>query len=151
MNKKQRIMIVEDQKILREGLKALLSVHPNLQVVGEAENGLEALRKVDKLLPDLILMDLSMPKMNGIEAIQELRKKWPEIKIVALTAYDMDEYISGALKAGADGYLLKESNGKELIKFINNVLAGKQVLSPGISHQIIEGYLQNQKGKASQS
>ena len=125
MSEKQRILIVEDHTILREGLRSLLSSHPDLEVAGEAENGLEAVRSAEKLLPNLILMDLSMPRMGGIDAIREIKKRLPKSKILVLTVNDSEEYILAALKAGADGYILKDSNHAELLQAIRNILAGK--------------------------
>lgn len=143
MVEKQRIIIVEDQTILREGLRSLLAFQADLEIVGEARDGLDAIRKVDKLLPDLVMTDLSMPRMNGIEAIKEIKKKWPKIKILALTVNDAEEYILAALKAGADGYILKDSTNAELLQAIRDILSGNRVLSPGISEKVIEGYLES--------
>ena len=103
---KKRIVIAEDHTILREGLKALLSLSTELVVVGEAEDGRAAVRIATELKPDLMLMDLSMPRMNGIEAIKEIKKQHPEIKIIVLTVYKTEEYVLASLQAGADGYIL---------------------------------------------
>lgn len=148
MVEKQSILIVEDQTILREGLRSLLSFQPDLEIIGEAGDGLEGIRSVDKLLPNLVLMDLSMPRMSGMEAIKEIKKKWPEIKILALTVNDSEEYIMAALKAGADGYILKDSTNTELLQAIRNILSGKRVLSPGVSKKVIEGYLESKKDQS---
>ena len=148
MVEKQSILIVEDQTILREGLRSLLSFQPDLEIIGEAGDGLEGIRSVDKLLPNLVLMDLSMPRMSGMEAIKEIKKKWPEIKILALTINDSEEYIMAALKAGADGYILKDSTNTELLQAIRNILSGKRVLSPGVSKKVIEGYLESKKDQS---
>lgn len=141
---KKKIVIAEDHTILREGLKALLSSSTELEVVGEAEDGREAVKLAAELTPDLILMDLSMPRMNGIEAIKEIKKRNPEIKILILTVYKTEEYVLASLQAGADGYILKEANHSEFLLAIKNVLMGKHYLSPEISGKVIEGYL---KGK----
>ncbi|MBI5603716.1 MAG: response regulator transcription factor [Deltaproteobacteria bacterium] len=148
MVEKQSILIVEDQTILREGLRSLLSFQPDMEIIGEAGDGLEGIRSVDKLLPNLVLMDLSMPRMSGMEAIKEIKKKWPEIKILALTVNDSEEYIIAALKAGADGYILKDSTNTELLQAIRNILSGKRVLSPGVSKKVIEGYLESKKDQS---
>ena len=145
MGAKQSILIVEDHTILREGLRSLLSAHQDLEVVGEAENGLEAVRRAEKLLPDLILMDLSMPRMGGIEAIREIKKRRPKNKILVLTVNDSEVYILAALKAGADGYILKDSTHADLLQAIRNILSGKRVLSPSVSEKVIEGYLEGKK------
>jgi DNA-binding NarL/FixJ family response regulator len=139
-----RIVIAEDHTILREGLKALLRAEPDLEVVGEAADGLEAIKSVEKHQPDLVLMDLSMPKMNGLEAIRDLKRRMPATRIVALTVHKSDEYVLATLEAGADAYVLKEATHSELMIAVTNVLSGKRYLSPGVSQQVIEGYL---KGK----
>jgi DNA-binding NarL/FixJ family response regulator len=136
-----RILIAEDHTILREGLRALLSSDPDIEIVGEAENGRDAVRLVRVLLPTLVLMDLSMPGTNGIEAIVEIKKGFPETKIVALTVHKSEEYIREALQAGADGYVLKDATYTELTMAIKSVASGKVYLSPGISERVINGYL----------
>jgi len=145
MSEKHRIVITEDHTILREGLRALLASDPNLDVVGEAKDGQEAIRVAEKLKPHLILMDLSMPRMNGLDAIREIKKNSPETKILILTVHKTDEYIQAALEAGANGYVLKDSSHTELSLAIRNVLEGKYFISPEISGKIIGGYLQGKK------
>lgn len=145
MSDKQRIVIAEDHTILREGLRALLSSDPELDVVGEAEDGQEAIRVVEKIKPGLVLMDLSMPRMNGMDAIREIKKRSPETKVLVLTVHKTDEYILATLQAGADGYVLKDSTNVELRMAIKNVLTGKFFISPGISGKVIEGYLENKR------
>ena len=141
MDKTYRIVIAEDHTILREGLKALLSAQPNLKVVGEAEDGLTAVRCVHEAAPDVILMDLSMPRMNGLEAIREIKRQNEETRIIVLTVHKTEEYVLSTLKAGADGYVLKDATHAELVMAIDHVVAGKRYLSPGISEKVIEGYL----------
>jgi two-component system response regulator NreC len=145
MGEKQRIVIAEDHTILREGLRALLSSDPELEIVGEAEDGQEAIRTVEKAKPALVLMDLSMPRMNGMDAIKEIKKRTPDTKILVLTVHKTDEYIVATLEAGADGYVLKDSTNIELKMAIKSVLGGKFYISPGISAKVIEGYLENKK------
>ncbi len=145
METRRRIVIAEDHTILREGLRVLLSSHPDLEVVGEAVDGREAIRKAEEAAPDLVLIDLSMPKMNGMDAIHEIRKRSPDTKILALTVHKAEEYVLTALQAGADGYALKDSTHQELVTAIRSVLAGKRYLSPGVSEQVIEGYLAGKK------
>ena len=145
MSEKQRIVIAEDHTILREGLRALLSSDPELEVVGEAEDGQEAIRVVEKVKPGLVLMDLSMPRMNGMDAIKEIKKRSPETKILVLTVHKTDEYILATLQAGADGYVLKDSTNVELRMAIKNVLGGKFFISPEVSGKLIEGYLENKR------
>ena len=145
MSEKHKIIIADDQRILREGLRALLSSDPELEVVGEAEDGQKAIRVVEKFKPGLVLMDLSMPRMNGMDAIKEIKKRSPEAKILVLTMHKTDEYILATLQAGADGYVLKDCTNVELRMAIKNVLSGKFFISPGISGKVIEGYLQNKR------
>lgn len=142
MKNPTRIVIAEDHTILREGLRALLSSQPDFEIVGEAENGRDAIRCVGEGNPDLILIDLSMPKMNGLEAIKEIKKQNSGTKVVVLTVHKTEEYILAALQAGADGYVLKDSTHAELEMAIKNVLEGKRFLSPGISEKVIGGYLE---------
>ena len=145
MKAKQRILIAEDHTILREGLRSLLSSDPDLDVVGEAQDGQEAIRCVEKLKPNLVLMDLSMPRMNGLDAIKEIKKRSTDTKILVLTVHKNEEYIVATLQAGADGYALKDSTHAELGIAIKNVLSGNHYISPGISGRVIEGYLEGRK------
>jgi DNA-binding NarL/FixJ family response regulator len=145
MSQKARIVIAEDHTILREGLKSLLSSSSDFEIIGEAEDGQEAIRCVEKFKPDLILMDLSMPRMNGMDAIKEIKKRFSETKILVLTVHKTEEYILATLKAGADGYVLKDATHTELMIAVKNVLSGKHYISPGISEKVIEGYLEGRK------
>jgi len=145
MSPKYRIVIAEDHTILREGLRALLSSNPDFEIVGEAGDGREAIRCVGKLKPHLVLTDLSMPRMNGMEAIREIRRRAPETKVLVLTVHKTDEYILAALQAGADGYLLKDSTHAELLAAVRHVLSGKHYISPGISDKVLDGYLEGRK------
>jgi len=151
MGNKLRILLAEDHTILREGLRALLSADSHFEIIGEAQDGREALRWVEKLNPDLILMDLSMPRMNGMEAIREIKKRHPATKIIALTVHKTEEYLLTTLQAGADGYVLKDATHGELVIAIKNVMAGKAYLSPGVSDKVIEGYLEGKEGTPSVS
>ena len=150
-SEKRGVMIVEDHTLIREGLRSLLASHPDLEVVGEAGDGREAIQRSEKLAPALILMDLSMPRMGGVEAIREIKKTRPDTKILALTVNDSEEYVAAALKAGADGYMLKDSTHAELIQAIRSILAGKRVLSPGVSEKVIEGYLAGKEAETLQT
>jgi DNA-binding NarL/FixJ family response regulator len=145
MKKKYGILIAEDHTILREGLRALITADPRFEVVGEAEDGRAAIHAVERLFPALVLMDLSMPRMNGLDAIKEIKKRNSETKIIVLTVHNREEYILTTLQAGADGYVLKDANESELRMAIEHVLAGKRYLSPGISEKVIEGYLEGRK------
>jgi DNA-binding NarL/FixJ family response regulator len=144
-----RIVLAEDHTILREGLRALLSADPNFEIIGEAQNGREAVRCVEKMEPDLLLMDLSMPRMSGMDAIREIKKRYPEIKIIALTVHKTEEYLLTTLKAGADGYVLKDATHEELVMAIKNVMGGKSYLSPGVSEKVIVGYLEGRESNRS--
>jgi DNA-binding NarL/FixJ family response regulator len=147
MNAKVRIVLAEDHTILREGLRALLTADPDFEIVAEAADGREAVRFVEKQIPDLILMDLSMPRMTGMDAIREIKKRYPQTKIIALTVHKTEEYLRTTLQAGADGYVLKDATHEELMMAIESVLRGKTYLSPGVSGKVVEGYLE---GKESQ-
>jgi DNA-binding NarL/FixJ family response regulator len=143
---KKRVFIAEDHTILREGLKAILNSTVDLEVIGEAWDGREAIRGADQYKPDLLILDLTMPKMNGLEAIKEIKKISPTTRIMILTIHDTEEYVFPALNAGADGYLLKYANQDELLTGARMVLEGKSYLTPGISDEVIHGYLGEKKG-----
>ena len=145
MNQKVRIVIAEDHTILRDGLRSLLSSDPNFEIVGEAGDGREAIKCVEKFRPDLILTDLSMPRMNGMEAIKEIKRQSPKTKVLVLTVHKAEEYILATFRAGANGYLLKDSTHAELVMAVKKVLSGKQYISPEISEKVIEGYLEGKK------
>ncbi len=145
MSETYRLVIAEEHKIIREGLRALLSSNPDLEVICEAQDGQGAIRCVERVKPHLILMDLSIPRMNGVDAIREIKKRCPEIKILVLTAHKEDEYIEEALRSGANGYVLKDSSHAELALAIQKVLEGKYFVSPAISGKFIDFYLQSKK------
>jgi two-component system response regulator NreC len=138
---KHTILVADDHSILREGLRALLSNTSDLEVIGEAENGQDTIEKARQLQPQLILMDLSMPIINGTEAIRVIKKRNPEIKIIVLTVHKSDEYVRATLDAGADGYVLKDDTSNDLLTSIKNVQKGKVHLSPGICDKVLNGYL----------
>lgn len=140
-----KVVIAEDSTIVREGLRSLLETSGGYQVVAEAENGMDAIRMVEDHQPDLVLLDLSMPKMNGISAICEIRRMMPDVKILTLTIHDNDEFILEAFNAGANGYCLKDSSYDDLVKAILKVLEGKTYLSAEISDKVLEGYLEGKK------
>lgn len=142
---KYKVVIAEDHTILREGLKSLLTSNMNVDIVGEAQDGREAIKCVERLKPDLILMDLSMPRMNGMEAIKEIKRISKEVKVVVLTVHKNEEYILATFKAGADGYVLKDSSYNELMMAIQNVLKGKRFISPEISEKVLEGYIEGRE------
>lgn len=131
-----KILICDDQAIVCEGLSRILSSDPGLTVVGIAFNGADALDLVPKTKPELILMDLKMPIMNGVVATRKIKEKFPEIAILILTTYDDDEWIFDAIRAGANGYLLKDTPPKELMEAIKGTLDGKTYIDPGIGAKI---------------
>ncbi len=145
MNQKSRVVIVEDHAIIREGLRSLFSSESDFEVVGEAEDGRDAIHCVEKLKPDLVLTDLSMPRMDGLDMIGTIKRSQPQVKLIVLTVHRTDEYILAALKAGADGYILKDANYSELVSAARSVLKGKHYLSPEISGNLIQGYLEGKK------
>ena len=151
MPAKKRVVIVEDHKILRQGLRSLLSLSSDLEVVGEAEDGLSAIRTILGIEPDLVLLDLNMPKMDGISVILEVKGRSPGTKILALTMHKDEDNILQAFKSGADGYCLKTAGHDELLIAIRSVLSGKQYLSPEISGKILKGYLESRKSIGKES
>ena len=125
-----RVLLVDDHMVVRSGLSTVLSVFDDLKLVGEAGDGEEAVRVCERLQPDVILMDLLMPKMDGVTAIKAIKTRWPQIQIIALTSFKEKEYVEGALKAGANGYLLKDVSAEELVNAICKAVAGQPSLSP---------------------
>lgn len=141
MNKKNiRIMLVDDQVLFREGLNTLLSVQPGFEVVGEASNGEEALRLAAQNQPDVILMDMRMPVMNGATATKRLRELRPECRVIALTTFDDDEYVFEALRAGAVGYLLKDVSSDKLFEAIRSAARGEYFLQPSITAKVVSEF-----------
>jgi DNA-binding NarL/FixJ family response regulator len=151
MSGKKKIVIAQDHTILREGLKMLLSSNPELAVVGEAQNGVDAVRSVKSQTPDLILMDIAMAKLDGTRAIREIKKLSPSTKVLVLTVHKTEDHILGALRSGADGYILKEATYEELAVAIEELFAGKNYISPSISGKVIEGYLDGRRSIKSSS
>ncbi len=145
MPKKNRIVIAEDHKILREGLSSLLTADGDMEVVGDAGDGMTAIRTIRNTLPDLVLLDLNMPKMDGIAVIREIKKHSPEVRILALTMYRNEDYILEVFNSGGDGYCLKSSGKEDLMTAINTVLSGKPYVSPEISGLVLQGYLENRR------
>lgn len=133
-----RILAVDDHPVVREGIAGLLDVEPDLTLVGQASDGREAIQKFRSLRPDVSLMDLQMPEMNGLDALMAIRGEFPDAKIIVLTTYSGDVQIMRALKAGAQAYLLKNSLHKELLETIRAVHAGRKTLSPEVSYQLAE-------------
>lgn len=138
---KSRLVVADDHTLLRAGLCALLSQDPDIEVVGEAANGRDAIQLVATLTPHLVIMDLNMPGMNGIEAIIDIKRRFPATKVLVLTIHKTEEYIQESLRAGADGYVLKDASHDELRVAVKSILNGKTYLSPDISGKVINGYL----------
>jgi DNA-binding NarL/FixJ family response regulator len=137
-----KVLIADDHKIVREGLRALIEKHEAMEVIAEAENGLEAVRLAQKLQPDVVIMDMGMPQMNGIEATREVTAHNPKIKVIALSMHSDKRFVLQMIKAGASGYLLKDSAFEELITAIRTVVSNQSYLSPKITDVVIKDYLQ---------
>ena len=135
------VLIADDHALVREGIMAFLKHTDDIEVIAEASDGLEAIEKTKKLKPDVVLMDIAMPKLGGLEATIELKKAMPDLKILVLTQYDDKEYISRFLKAGVSGYLLKKAVGNELLYAIRAVNRGEYYLFPAVASEVVSGYL----------
>jgi two-component system response regulator NreC len=139
---KIHILLADDHTILRAGLKMMLNAQPDMEVVGEAQDGRQALQEAERLLPDIILMDITMPDMNGLEATRHIKKLLPEVKVLVLTMHENDEYVFQALRAGASGYMLKEAADTELISALRVIHSGQFYLSPTAQSIMVGDYLQ---------
>ncbi|MEZ4519615.1 MAG: response regulator transcription factor [Chloroflexota bacterium] len=133
-----RVLICDDQAIIREGIELLLRLESDIEVVGTATNGYEGVRLAEQHRPDLVLMDLKMPEMNGIEATRRISQQFPEIKVLVLTTFDEDEWLFDALRAGAAGYLLKDTPRADLVKAIRGTVAGKTYMDPMVAGRLVE-------------
>lgn len=145
MRNVKKIVIVEDQTLVRQGLRSLLGSEKKLKVVDEASDGIEAIRCVEKHNPDLVLLDLAMPKMSGLSALKDIKNRYPETKVLILTFHDSEEYILEAFESGADGYCLKKDSHTELLTAMKSIFSGKSYISPAITSKILEGYLEGRK------
>ena len=143
-----KIVIADDHPIVREGLATVLSMEEDLEVVGQAANGVEAVSLARDLCPDVILMDLQMPEMDGVQAIREIKAQSPEIGIIILTTYDTDEYIFSGIEAGARGYLLKDSSPAEVIEAIRTVHKGYSLIQPRVATRVLDRVSQQAHGTA---
>jgi two-component system response regulator NreC len=137
-----RILLADDHTILRAGLKMMLNAQPDMEVVGEAQDGRQALQEAQRLQPDIILMDITMPDMNGIEATKQIKKELPDVKVLILTMHEHEEYVFQALRAGASGYMLKEAADTELISALRIIQSGQFYLSPAAQSVMVGDYLQ---------
>ncbi len=131
-----RVLICDDQVVVCEGLRAILSTAPGIEVVGVANDGEEAVKLVESLHPDLALMDLKMPVMNGIEATREIRNRFPDVRVLVLTTYDFDEWVFDAIRSGASGYLLKDTPRDTLVSAIQGTVSGKTFVDPAVAGKI---------------
>lgn len=132
-----RILLVEDQAIVRRGISSLLGLTPEFSVIAEAENGVQAVEMADMLLPDIVVMDIGMPLLNGVEAATKIKAKHPEIKIIMLTAYDGDEFVMNTLASGADGYVLKNATPESLSTAVRSVMQGGEFYSPSYPVEVL--------------
>jgi len=135
------ILLADDHRILREGIRALIEDQEDMQVVGEAEDGQATLKMVSQLNPDVVVMDIAMPLLNGLEATRQIRRDFPQVKVLILTMHENEEYIRQVLAAGALGYVLKDAAARDLLGAIRTVYQGEAVLSPAITRLVIEDYL----------
>jgi len=132
-----RILIVDDQRLMREGLATLLELEDDLEIAGEAEDGQAALDQYEGLRPDVVLMDIRMPRMDGVEATRRLRQRWPDARVIILTTFDDDAYVFDGLRAGALGYLLKDVSGQELAEAVRKVAAGGALIEPSVARKVL--------------
>ena len=140
-NKACRIVVADDHAIMRDGLAAILGSDGNVEIVATADDGKAAIEEVDRHLPDLVLMDLSMPRTDGAQAISVIKRKHPEVRVVVLTFHKDDSHIHAALTAGADAYVLKDDGRDELLAAVAHVRAGRHYLSPAICDRVVSGYV----------
>lgn len=134
-----RLVLADDHLVVRAGIKALLAAMTRFEIVAEASNGRDLIELVEKTMPDLVITDLSMPEMNGMKAIAELRARHPALRILVMSMYDTPDFVQGALRAGANGYLMKDASPEELGFAVRSVLEGEGYLSPRVSGQLLEG------------
>jgi len=139
---KVKVLIADDHPVVREGLSTMLSAEPDMTVVGETSNGVETVEKALATKPDVILMDLRMPILDGASAMQQIRARNKNVKFIVLTTYDTEEYVFKAIQAGAQAYLLKDVPSDEIVKAIRNVVEGKSVIEPAIAGRVLERFAQ---------
>ncbi|MBI4212432.1 MAG: response regulator transcription factor [Deltaproteobacteria bacterium] len=142
---KVRVALADDHALVREGFKALLATAPDIEVVGEAANGQDAIKLAAAAFPDVMLMDIAMPGLGGLEATLAIKKDYPQIKIIVLSQYDDKEYVNRFLRAGASGYMLKKAVGDELLAAVRAVARGESYLYPSIAASLLEGYRRDEK------
>jgi len=142
---KKKVLIADDHALVREGIAAFLRLCDDIEVIAEASDGIEAIEKTNKYRPDIIIMDINMPKLGGLETTIEIKRMHPDIKVLVLTQYEDREYISRFLKAGVSGYLLKKAVGSDLITALNAIGRGELYLYSSIASEVVAGYLQGEK------
>jgi len=138
---KIRILLADDHTLMRSGIRALLEDEPGLTIIGEAEDGRSAVAQACRLEPDVVVMDIAMPLLNGLEATRQIRQQCPHVRVLILSMHENEEYIRQVLEAGAMGYILKDAAARELISAIRSVYRGEAVLSPAVTRLVIEDYL----------
>jgi DNA-binding NarL/FixJ family response regulator len=143
LNKPTRILLAEDHRILREGLRAIFADQCDLELVGEASDGREAIDQARELQPDLVLLDLSMPRMDGLTALKDIKRVAPGARVLVITVHRTEEYVFQTIENGADGYLLKDASATELLLAVRSVLAGDRYLCPAVATQVVSAYLKN--------
>lgn len=139
------IILADDHEVVRLGLRALLENEPDLQIIGEASDGLQTVNLVKDLNPDVLILDLMMPGINGIEVTQQVKKSSPKTHVIILSMYSNEAYVLETLRKGAEGYVLKDSTGSDLVKAVREVMAGRRYLSPPLSERVIDTYIQTTK------
>ncbi|ASF40442.1 response regulator [Halobacillus halophilus] len=144
-----RIVLIDDHKLFREGVKRILDFETSFEVVAEGDDGSSALQLIDDYMPDVVLMDINMPSMNGVEATAEITKKYPDLKVIILSIHDDENYVTHALKTGAQGYLLKEMDSDALIEAIKVVGEGGSYLHPKVTHNLVAEYRRLSENKGS--
>lgn len=148
---KKKVLIADDHALVREGIVAFLKLCDDIEVVAEASDGLEAIEKANKYRPDIVIMDINMPKLGGLETTVEIKKQHPHIKVLVLTQYEDREYISRFLKAGVSGYLLKKAVGSDLITALQTIGRGELYLYSSIASEVVAGYLHGEKRSDSEN
>ena len=144
---KIRVLIADDHQVVREGLSTLLNSKKDIEVVGLAKDGLDAVNKAREFVPDVVLMDISMPRMNGVEATRQIRRENPHIRVVVLTMYDEEEYIFDLVQAGATGYLLKDADSAQIAKAIQAIAQGESLIHPAVASKILTEFSLLAEGK----
>ena len=141
-----KIVLADDHRIVRQGVRVLLEGEPDFNIIAEAKDGLDAVHMVERFHPDILLLDLIMPEMNGLEVTRVVRERFPKTNIVILTMHANEAYVLEALQAGAQGYVIKDSSSKELVRAIREAAAGRRYLGPPLSEEVIEAYRKRASG-----